>query len=79
MAAPAGAGLCKGCGNRRGTDHCVFPSKQGPRLNDPNHPQNNGVWEAYWLDAMKAKKLDTKTRMTDAQLAAVVLYPNKGK
>jgi hypothetical protein len=45
MAADGITSKCRGCGSKRGSDHCTFPSKKGPEVTDPNHPSNNGKWD----------------------------------
>lgn len=51
--------ICKGCGNKRGSDHCEYPSKQGPAVTDPAHPSNDGTWAAFVSAMLRGRDCGT--------------------
>lgn len=80
MAAVASSGVCRGCGARRGVDHCQG-SMPGPALYlfngaqpNPGHPCNNGQFDEL-VKALKNKKSAAIEPLSDEQIKAVVLFP----
>lgn len=81
MASPSGSNsVCKGCGDRRGTDHCR-PNVMGMSLYlfdgrqpNPSHPCNNGQLDEI-IKSLKNKKLDPISSLSEDKLQGLVLYP----
>ena len=54
MGKEIGGSTCRQCGNRLGGGHCAERA-EGPSVNSPQHPANNGKW-AEFVQSMAAGK-----------------------